>query len=116
MEQEIVSVDIAPYVEVALARGPFAGVVTLHGEHDLATRDQLEDAFGAIFGSVLIDLTDCTFIDSTVIATLVQHARRVDREGHRFEAVAPPANVAITRIIDVCGLRELVTVHDTLPV
>jgi anti-anti-sigma factor len=107
--------DGAPRIDVALSQGPFAGVVALTGEHDVATQPQLDETLAAIYGSVLVDLTDCRFIDSVVIGTLVHHARRVGREGHRLEAVVPPANATMTRIVAVCGLRDVVRVHDRRP-
>jgi anti-anti-sigma factor len=115
MDENGPSRDSAPRIDVAHSRGRFAGVVSLVGEHDLATRERLDDALDRVSGSVLVDLSECRFLDSSVIGTLVTHARRVTSDGHRFEAVVPPANTVVTRVVDVCGLRELIAVHDATP-
>jgi anti-anti-sigma factor len=108
----------APTVEVHYdaERVPgFAAVVVLRGEHDLETRAALEEALEPIFGSVLLDLTDCRFIDSSVIGVVVSEALALRREGHRLELIVPPANRQVTRVIDLIGLRELLVVHDGEP-
>jgi anti-anti-sigma factor len=105
----------APSIDVQLSQAGYAAVVSLHGEHDLATRDQVEGALAGIFGSVLVDLSDCPFLDSTVIVALIAQLQARDRDGHRLELVVPPANTAIMRIVDVVGLRDLMLVHDAFP-
>jgi anti-anti-sigma factor len=104
-----------PTVEVELVRAGYAAVVSLHGEHDLATRDQLIDALAGIFGNVLVDLSDCPFIDSTVIVALIAQMQELEREGHRLDLVVPPGNASIARIVDVVGMRDLVIVHESIP-
>jgi anti-anti-sigma factor len=107
--------DDAPSVLVELSRAGYAAVVSLHGEHDLSTRDQVEEALAGIFGSVLVDLSACPFIDSTVIVALIAQLQERVREGHRLELVVPPGNTSILRIVEVVGLRDLLVVHDAMP-
>ena len=73
--------------------GEHLWVVSAPGERDLADVDQLEAAFDAVFehGSTLVvDLSETTFIDSAVIGLLVSTQRRVeDNAAHRLAVVAP---------------------------
>lgn len=59
----------------------FAAIVWLAGEHDLSTSDAIRDALSPIFGNVLLDLSECTFIDSSVISVIVGDVRARAREG-----------------------------------
>lgn len=108
-----------PRVEVQFmpAGSPaFAALVALHGEHDLYTCDALDEALASIAGAVLLDLSDCPFIDSSVIGVIVERARLMRREGHRLELVVPRANAHVARVVDVVGLRTYVAVHERVPV
>ena len=108
-------VEDAPGIVVVLSQAGYAGIVSLTGEHDLATRDQIDEVLGAVFGNVLVDLSDCQFMDSTVIVLLIARAQGLEREGHRLELVVPPSNVQMMRVVDVVGLRDLVPVHPSAP-
>lgn len=105
------SSSIAVERESAPAWG-FAGVVSLAGEHDLATSGELEDALNAIPGDVLVDLSACTFIDSTIIGVILDRAQTLKAPGHRLELVAPPNGSIVGRVIQIVGMRSLITVHD----
>ena len=80
-------------------------VVALHvsGELDLATVGDLEDAVeGALSkdsGPLLIDLTDCGFIDSSVLSLLVKVRRRlVGSVPARFAVVARDQPLEVLRL------------------
>jgi len=101
---------------VALERHtPTVAVVTLRGEHDLTSRAAVAEALArAGDGSdVLVDLSECTFIDSTVIGVLVFAFRASGERGHRFELAIPPTAVAIQRISKVAGLTTFLSIHET---
>jgi anti-anti-sigma factor len=93
----------------------YAALVSLGGEHDLASTDDLRAALDPIFGNVLVDLTRCGFMDSTVIGVLLAKLTDLKREGRRLDLVVPRDNVAIARVVDVVGMRGLLTVHERLP-
>jgi anti-anti-sigma factor len=63
----------------------------------------------------LLDLSACEFIDSTVIGVVLAKSGDLAREGRRLELVVPAANRSVTRVVDVVGLRTLMTVHDRMP-
>jgi anti-anti-sigma factor len=94
------------------ARSAFAAIVMLRGEHDLATSGQVSETIGSIAGNVLVDLSDCAFIDSTVIGALIRTSKDLKSDGHVLEIVAPPANETITRTLEVVRLRDLIVVHE----
>jgi anti-anti-sigma factor len=103
-------------VEHAPARTPgFAAIVWLRGEHDLDSSVAIREALDAIDGDILIDLSECGFLDSSVIGTLLRRFQERTRRGQRLELIVPPANRIIARTIEIASLRDLMTVHDGPP-
>jgi anti-anti-sigma factor len=94
--------------------GRFAVVVELHGEHDLATREAVRVALASLRGDVLVDLTECSFIGSTVIGTIVKAARTLASEGYRLELVLPPPNSPVGKTLALVGIHDLLSVGDGL--
>jgi anti-sigma B factor antagonist len=112
------STPIPPSIDVELRPTRVAGyaaIVTLRGEHDLNTGPELTAALDPIAGHVLLDLTACTFIDSTAVGIVIDKSQDLARNGHRLELVVPAANRTVARVVDVVGLRGLLTVHPELP-
>jgi anti-anti-sigma factor len=93
----------------------YAAIVSLRGEHDLESSLALRQTLDSIEGDVLVDLSRCGFMDSSVIGTLLRTSQERARAGHRLELIVPPANRIIVRTIEIASLRELLTVHDELP-
>jgi anti-anti-sigma factor len=89
-----------------------AAIVRLYGEHDVSTSSHVREALGPIYGDVLVDLSACEFIDSSVISVLLVIHQIRRREGHRLELLVPRTNSTIARTIQVAGLENLLTVHD----
>jgi anti-anti-sigma factor len=103
-------------VEVRPARAPqYAAVVSLHGEHDLATSGALRTALQPLFGDVLVDLSDCSFVDSTVIGALIAAAQELEREGHRLSLVVPPENTNVARTLEIVRMAELIRILPRTP-
>jgi anti-anti-sigma factor len=89
-------------------------VVDVIGEHDLTTAPELSERLAELVGEglgIVVDLTDATFIDSSVIATVLAAKRDAGERGTGF-AVAVPADGAdgIRHVIEITGLGEVVTV------
>ena len=93
----------------------FAAVVSLRGEHDLATASQVSDAIRAIDGNVLVDLSGCTFIDSTVIGVIFARNQELEGSGQFLEIVAPRENTSIARTLELVRMRDVIVVHDARP-
>jgi anti-anti-sigma factor len=103
-----------PEIEVEAISAAVA-VVTLRGEHDLGAKSELADAL-AVAGRqphVVVDLSECTFIDSTVLALLLAaHRSQIERAG-RLDLVIPSSARAIQRITNLARIDTLLTVHET---
>ena len=93
----------------------YAVVLKLRGEHDLATAVDIQDALDSIWGKLLVDLSECDFIDSTVISVLIRDSRARAREGHNLELLTPLENETITRTLEVAGLRDALVIHTCEP-
>jgi anti-anti-sigma factor len=90
-------------------------VVTLRGEHDIATQAVLARALqlAAAHSSVVVDLSECSFIDSTAITEFIKSAKSVQASGERFMLVIPPEQTLVARIARMVRLAEIVEVHET---
>jgi anti-anti-sigma regulatory factor len=106
-----------PFVEVdRLADGaPFSAIVRLHGGHDVATSRHLRDALRSAEGDVLLDLSTCEFIDSSVIFVIFADCNARARDGRRLDLLVPPSNRAIARTLEIAGAREVLGVLAELP-
>jgi anti-anti-sigma factor len=63
----------------------FAATVVLCGDHDMATSEAVRVALAAFYGRILVDLTRCSFIDSTAMGLLVQKQRELVSDGGSLE-------------------------------
>jgi anti-anti-sigma factor len=92
----------------------FVAIVKLRGEHDLASRPVLENALAPLKGDVLVDVSECDYIDSSVIAVVVQTHANLTREGYRVEMLIPPTKRQVARTVEVSGISKIVPVRTTL--
>jgi anti-sigma B factor antagonist len=95
-------------------------LLEVHGELDLSTATQLEgpleEAVASPRAAVLVDLTDCTFIDSTGIALIVRAWQRVDAaagNGGEGGLVLCCQNEQVRRVLEVTGLEHSLRVFAT---
>ncbi len=101
---------------VALERhAPGVAIVTLRGEHDLATRAEINATLARVGGEadVLVDLSQCSFIDSSVIGALVAAFQTFAEGGRRLELAIPSEAVTIQRVAKVAGLATFLAIHET---
>ena len=88
-------------------------VVSVTGEIDLATGPALERVLLALpddgAASVILDLTDCSFMDSTGLHLLVRSQRRFDRSGGRF-AVASP-NRTVLKVLEITQMDHVFAIY-----
>jgi anti-anti-sigma factor len=93
-------------------------ILTVRGELDLGTAPELEQALDAALDRaeslILLDLTDCEFMDSTGVALIVRSWQRHDATAGnggagRLELCCPSPQVK--RLLEVTGLRESITMH-----
>lgn len=92
-------------------------LVTLHGDHDLATRTGLELQTSAIWRFckvVVIDLSDATFADSGVIRWLLSVERELEAAGaSTLSIVEGPRGCPVARIFDLLRMRDLMACYST---
>jgi anti-anti-sigma factor len=91
-------------------------VLSLHGEHDLATQPSLREQLRhvrAAGGPIVVDLSPTTFVDSTIIGALLECASGREAGEPDVFAVAPPESTA-RRLADLVRLGDAVPVHEDL--
>ena len=90
-------------------------VVVVYGEHDHAVRALLGDALAGIETNVIVDLTWCAFIDSSIVAVLLEQHAALVTEGRWLELVVPGRNREVARAIERLGVGHLVPVREAVP-
>jgi anti-sigma B factor antagonist len=104
----------APAVEVEF-RPPGIALVKLRGEHDIASKQHLTEALATASAqlNVLVDLSECTFMDSTVIATFFCACEMLKQRGGRLELVIPQAATTVQNVAKLTALDKILPIHET---
>jgi anti-anti-sigma factor len=94
---------------------PGAAVVALRGEHDLTTKSDLAEALARAGdgADVLVDVSDCEFLDSTIIGVLVAAFHAQTAAGRRLELAIPESAAQARRVAAIAGLASFLVVHDS---
>ena len=96
-----ISVTLAP-------REPPAAIVALVGEHDAYSSPRLENEFAVLLDegrSIVVDLRDTTFVDSTTLSVLLGARHKAERASLGFAIVLPEREYTqVHRILDLTGL------------
>jgi anti-sigma B factor antagonist len=91
------------------------GVLTVRivGELDMSTSPRVEEAMSSTVppGRVIVDLTRCTFVDSSGIRLLMAIYRNVTSGGGRVELVASDPNVV--RVLEITNVNIMMPIHST---
>jgi anti-anti-sigma factor len=102
-------------IDVSHADG--ACVVRLTGEFDLAGVDAFEDELRRLprpeERTLVLDLRELTFIDSSGLRSVVMADRRTRADGMRFVVVRGPERV--NRVLDLTGVSERLELVDRFP-
>ena len=89
----------------------------VRGELDLATAPRLAEAAESQLSqqprSLVVDLTDTTFLDSSGARELVRVARRAAAAGVALEVVCPRANRPVRLVVDLLELRAVVPIVES---
>ena len=88
-------------------------LVTLVGEHDLSTKPSLLVALARASEqpNVIVDLSPCTFVDSSVLSALVAlHGIGISR----VSLVVPETQRIVRRTFELAGMAEFFPVRDSL--
>lgn len=85
---------------------PGIHIVALHGELDVASAGGLVDALVEVAGSTLVvDLSDLAFMDSTGIGALVVARKRVLADGQGQLVLSRPGGI-VRRALEIVGLSD----------
>ncbi len=92
--------------------------ISVRGELDLETAPQLEanlrKARETEGISVLINLTDCEFIDSSGLALIIRGWRALKEKSGNERLVLCCANGQVRRLLEITGVEDSISVHDDL--
>jgi anti-sigma B factor antagonist len=119
----VLSIERLSWKESAVAEGSIdverqgdVSVVRLIGDHDVATRPQFVAELDDLFqsgSSVVIDLTDANFVDSTMIAALVEvHGQTLSEPQYSLIVVVAPGS-RVERVLALVDLGSVVPVFST---
>ena len=92
-------------------------VLAVRGELDMGTAPELDAQLEAVPASdafVLVDLSDCEFIDSTGIALIVRAWQRLDRDAGgegRGKLVLCCDNHQVLRLLKITGVESSISMH-----
>jgi anti-sigma B factor antagonist len=94
---------------------PGLASVCLRGEHDLSSAEIMLPALETALAnsSVMVDLSACTFIDSTVITWLIRAAQTAEQHSERLVLVIPPDQAAVARAAEMTRLGEIIPIYTT---
>lgn len=105
----------APFEAKAGALEHGVRTISVRGELDLSTAPDLEgpleQALESNEGSVLIDLSQCEFIDSTGIALIVRAWQRLQSGDNGRALVICSQNDQVRRVLEITGLELSIPVH-----
>jgi len=89
-----------------------ATLVRVAGELDLGTVSKLEDALVGTTGAVrlVVDLTDCTFLDSSAVRVLLHEA--AGRDDGTYAVVAPDPGVR--KALEIAGVETMLPIYSTV--
>jgi anti-sigma B factor antagonist len=105
----VVEGDAFQVVVESRAEGPT--IVRVSGDLDLATVPELERALAAypVEDGLVLDLSECAFVDSSCVRLLVDIARETAEAGGKAAVVATEPGVL--RILEITALDTLMSVH-----
>jgi len=113
-------VNPAPFETTAAQLEDGIRVIAVRGELDLSTAPELEgpldEAIAAGDASVIVDLSECEFIDSTGIALIVRAWQQLDRTAAgdgTGRVVICSYNDQVCRVLEITGLELSIPIHST---
>jgi anti-anti-sigma factor len=89
-------------------------VLRVEGDLDMATAPTLEDelADAGFAKRLVLDLSQCTFLDSSAVRVLVSSVRDSEAAGGSLALVV--TDPGILRVLEISGVDTMIPVHDNL--
>ena len=95
---------VSPEFSITTRDLPGLHILVLHGELDIMSADDLALALVEVAGStVVVDLSDLTFIDSSGISALVMARNRIVADGRGLLVLTRPGGI-VRRALEIVGL------------
>jgi anti-anti-sigma factor len=90
--------------------------LTVRGELDMNTAPELErkleEALADSDARIMLDLSECEFIDSTGIALIVRAWQRLDGNGGGGRLVLCCINHQVRRLLKITGVESSISMHE----
>jgi anti-sigma B factor antagonist len=90
-------------------------VVSVAGELDMSTaprfKQTLLGALGNAPASVIVDLTECEFIDSSALNIIIGARQRLDGDGVSVGLSIVTPNPTVRRVFEITGLDTMFAIH-----
>jgi anti-sigma B factor antagonist len=103
-------------MQIATTPGSDLYIVTVSGEVDLATSPDLDAAVIAGLesgtNSVIIDLTDVSFMDSSGLGVIVRALKRCREAEIELDLVI--SNDRVLKVFGITGLDQVIPIHDSI--
>jgi anti-sigma B factor antagonist len=100
---------------IAVDRSDGVAVVVVEGEHDVYTAPSLNEQLTPLLDErapFVIDLTNTTFVDSSVLRVLLEAKRRAEELGLGFAiALGEDESGPVRRVLEITGLVPVLPVH-----
>lgn len=105
-----------PSFELDVESGDAQVTFIPRGELDLATAPELEErVLGAVREAertVVLDLRELTFMDSTGVRTIISAHHTAEETGADLRVVRPPRGSSVARVIEISGIDEALGLVD----
>ena len=103
-------------MQIATTPGSDRFVITVSGEVDLASSPELDTAIIAAIesgaSSVVIDLTDVSFMDSSGLGVIVRGLKRCREADKDLDLVI--TNERVLKVFGITGLDQVIPIHDSI--
>jgi anti-sigma B factor antagonist len=103
-------------MQIATTPGSDRYLITVSGEVDLATSPELDVAIIAAIDSgatsVVIDLTDVSFMDSSGLGVIVRALKRCREAENDLDLVV--TNERVLKVFGITGLDQVIPIHASI--
>ena len=90
-------------------------VLAIKGEHDLSTAPALGQRLDGLIaegGPIVVDLSQATFVDSSILGVILGARKRAEANGLGFAVSHAKGPDPVGRVLDITGLRSELPVHE----
>jgi anti-sigma B factor antagonist len=103
-------------MQIATTPGSDRYVITVSGEVDLASSPELDTAIIAAIesgsSSLVIDLADVSFMDSSGLGVIVRGLKRCREADKDLDLVI--TNERVLKVFGITGLDQVIPIHDSI--